>query len=134
MKKIGDHWYRATKNFVLLLFSIVETYLDQQPKSFSRMHKNTSNGKKILKERKKKWKERGIVGILTVSFIWIWLILILNNLCLKSSLNTNLSPSTTSLPWNENIFKNEQLEVILKHSHYAYFWDLHLFKYLKLRF
>lgn len=34
----------------------------------------------------------------TVSFIWIWLIFILNSLCLKSSLQVNLSPSSTSLP------------------------------------
>ncbi len=33
----------------------------------------------------------------TVSFIWIWLILILKSLCLKSSLQENLSPSSTSL-------------------------------------
>lgn len=33
----------------------------------------------------------------TVSFIWIWFILILNSLCLKSSLQENLSPSSTSL-------------------------------------
>lgn len=33
----------------------------------------------------------------TVSFIWIWFILILKSLCLKSSLQENLSPSSTSL-------------------------------------
>lgn len=33
----------------------------------------------------------------TVSFIWIWFILILKSLCLKSSLHENLSPSSTSL-------------------------------------
>ena len=33
----------------------------------------------------------------TVSFIWIWLILILKSLCLKSSLHENLSPSSMSL-------------------------------------
>lgn len=36
--------------------------------------------------------------IRTVSFIWIWFILILNNLCLKSPLKVNLSPSSTSFP------------------------------------
>lgn len=35
--------------------------------------------------------------IYTVSFIWIWFILILKSLCLKSSLQENLSPSSTSL-------------------------------------
>ena len=39
-------------------------------------------------------------SLLTVSFIWIWLILILHSLCLKESLNVNLSPSSTSRPWN----------------------------------
>lgn len=35
--------------------------------------------------------------VFTVSFIWIWLILIRKSLCLKSSLQENLSPSSTSL-------------------------------------
>lgn len=35
--------------------------------------------------------------IQTVSFIWIWFILILKSLCLKSLLHENLSPSSTSL-------------------------------------
>lgn len=35
----------------------------------------------------------------TVSFIWIWLIFILKSLCLKSSLQMNLSPSSISLPF-----------------------------------
>lgn len=35
----------------------------------------------------------------TVSFIWIWLIFILNSLCLKSSLKISLSPSSTSFPF-----------------------------------
>lgn len=39
-----------------------------------------------------------LTALRTVSFIWIWLILILNNLCLKSPLKMNLSPSSTSFP------------------------------------
>lgn len=41
-------------------------------------------------------KERKFIH--TVSFIWIWLIFIRNNLCLKSPLKMNLSPSSTSFP------------------------------------
>ena len=37
-------------------------------------------------------------AVLTVSFIWTWLILILNSLCLKSLPKTNLSPSSISRP------------------------------------
>lgn len=37
-------------------------------------------------------------SVRTVSFIWIWLIFIRNNLCLNSPLNVNVSPSSTSFP------------------------------------
>ena len=64
-------------------------------------------------------RQKHIVVSLTVSFIWIWLILIRYNLCLKSSLNWNLSPSSTSLPCGtqqQNVNAREKSTSVFAHS------------------
>lgn len=51
-----------------------------------------------LRKKENEFNERKQKGNSTVSFIWIWLILMRNSLCLKSLLKLNRSPSSTSLP------------------------------------
>lgn len=79
-------WYWRSWNTLSVVLACSSTYEVQQ----TRMRPSTQ----YLSHNSNQMRS---VQDSTVSFIWIWLILILKSLCLKSSLHENLSPSSTSL-------------------------------------